>query len=191
MENGKLSFICDEPEGKVERFVTPAELSFATLSSYYDNLKRFKTVFNSYIENNLDEFIKLFVQGDGDSVKATGLLWEVDDVGILYLTEIALGHDALAHFNFWDRRFKGREGLIRGMLVHVMDTFELHRVTVEVGTFAGGWLPNAVERIGFKKEGRKREAIMFEGIWYDSLLYSILRSEVNTDGSLVGGKDGS
>jgi len=164
--------------------VRPAVLTFETFKGYYDKLKKFKTVFNSYVENNLDDFIKLFVSGDGkDDIRATGLIWEVDDVGILYLTEIAPGHDALAHFNFWDRIFNGREKLIRGMVRHVMDEFALHRVTVEVGMFAAPWLPKAVERIGFKREGRKREAIKFDGKWFDSIMYSMLRSEVNEDGT--------
>ena len=162
----------------------PATLTFATLKGYYDRLKEFKTVFNSYIANNIDDFITLFVSGDGkDDIKATGLIWEVDDVGIFYLTDIAVGHDALAHFNFWDRRLRGRERLIRGAVWYAMNEFDLHRVTVEVGMFAAKWLPSAVERIGFKREGRKREALKYEGKWFDSLIYSMLKSEVNKDGS--------
>jgi hypothetical protein len=160
-------------------------LTFETLKGYYDKLKEFKTVFNSYIANNLDDFITLFVSGNGkDDIRATGLIWEVDDVGILYLTNIAVGHDALAHFNFWDRRLRGRENLLRGMTRYVMDEFDLHRVTVEVGLFAAPWLPAAVERTGFKKEGRKREALKYEGKWFDSIIYSMLKSEVNKDATI-------
>ena len=168
----------------------PATLSFKTLKGYYDRLKEFKTVFNSYVANNIDDFIKLFVSGEGqDDVRATGLIWEVDDVGILYLTEIAIGHDALAHFNFWDRRFKGREKLLRGMIRYVMDEFDLHRVTVEVGMFAAPWLPSAVERVGFVREGRKREAIKYDGEWFDCLVYSMLKSEVNKDATKATGSN--
>ena len=174
-----LSFKCDEPGGPVIRTVRPAELSFATLTGYYDKLKEFKTVFNSYVKNNLDDFIKLFVTGDGsDGVRATGLIWEVDDVGILYLTDIAPGHDALAHISFWDKRLRGREALIRGMMKHVMDMLDLRRITVEVGMFAP-WMLQAVERIGFTREGRKREALRYEGEWFDCIMYSMLKSEVD------------
>ena len=88
------------------------------------------------------------------------------------------GHDALAHFNFWDRRFTGRENLIRGMMAHVMDKFNLHRITVEAGMFAAPWLPRAIEKMGFVREGRKREAIFYKDEWWDSIIYSILRHEV-------------
>lgn len=175
-----LRFKCDEPGGTIVRYVKPAELSFAVLTGYYDRLREFKTVFNSYVRNNLDDFIRLFVTGDGsDGVRATGLIWEVDDVGILYLTEIAIGHDALAHFNFWDKRLRGREDLIRGMMKHVMEMLDLHRVTVEVGMFSGKWLLNSIERMGFVREGRKREAFKFKGEWFDSIIFSMLRSEVD------------
>ncbi len=185
-----LTFECIEPEGTVMREVRPARLSFETLKGYYDKLKEFDTVFNGYVANNIDAFIQSFVKGDGsDDLQATGIIWEVDDVGILYLTNISIGNDALAHFNFWDRRYKGRENLIRGMMRYVMKEFNLHRITSEVGLFAAPWLPLALERMGFVREGRKREAIWHvpkgarEGEWFDSLIYSILRHEVEEDGS--------
>ena len=157
-----LTFECIEPEGTVMREVRPAVLSFSVLKGYYDKLKEFDTVFNGYVANNIDAFIRSFVKGDGsDGLAATGIIWEVDDVGILYLTDISIGNDAYAHFNFWDRRFKGRENLIRGMMKYIMEEFDLHRINVEVALFAGPWLPSALERIGFVKEGRKREAIWF------------------------------
>ncbi len=186
----ELHFECDEPEGKVSRTVRPAILTFGTLKGYYDRLKEFDTVFNGYVANNIDAFIRSFVKGDGsDDLQATGIIWEVDDVGILYLTNISIGNDALAHFNFWDRRYKGRENLIRGMMRYVMKEFDLHRISSEVGLFAAPWLPLALEKIGFVREGRKREAIWHirpnakEGEWFDSLIYSILRSEVGENGS--------
>ena len=185
-----LKFECDEPGGIVTREVRPAHLSFATLKGYYDKLKEFDTVFNGYVANNIDAFIQSFVKGNGsDDLQATGIIWEVDDVGILYLTNISIGNDALAHFNFWDRRYKGRENLIRGMMKHVMKEFNLHRITSEVGLFAAPWLPLALERMGFVREGRKREAIWHvpkgkrEGQWFDSLIYSVLRHEVEENGS--------
>ncbi|KKL90951.1 hypothetical protein LCGC14_1899580 [marine sediment metagenome] len=180
-----LTFECIEPEGTVMREVRPARLSFETLKGYYDKLKEFDTVFNGYVANNIDAFIYSFVKGNGsEDLQATGIIWEVDDVGILYLTNISVGNDAYAHFNFWDRRFKGRENLIRGMMRYVMKEFDLHRITSEVGLFAAPWLPSALERIGFVREGRKREAIWYvpkgarEGEWFDSLIYSMLRHEV-------------
>lgn len=185
-----LVFECKEPEGTFMREVIPALLDFGTLKAYYDKLKEFDTIFNGYIANNLDAFIHSFVRGNGEGgVQATGLIWEVDDVGILYLTEIAVGNNALAHFNFWDRRLKGREKLIRGMMWHVMNEYDLHRITVEVGAFAAPWMTSAVERMGFVREGRKRESIWHvkrgasEGEWFDSIIYSVLRHEVSEDGS--------
>ena len=46
-------------------------------------------------------------------------------------------------------------------MLYIMKEFDLHRINVEVALFAGPWLPSALERIGFVKEGRKREAIWF------------------------------
>ena len=164
MDNGAtvLKFECCEPDGTITRTVRPAKLSFSVLKGYYDKLKEFDTVFNGYVANNIDAFIHSFVKSNGSGdLQSTGIIWEVDDVGILYLTDISIGNDAYAHFNFWDRRFEGRENLIRGMMSYIMKEFDLHRISVEVGLFAAPWLPLALERMGFVKEGRKRESIWF------------------------------
>jgi RimJ/RimL family protein N-acetyltransferase len=148
------------------------------LKKYYAKLKRFEIGFNDHVPNSPEGFASIFLSVNDDfSVEANGLVWEVDDVGILYLTHISPGFSATAHFAFWDRRFKGREELIRRMLDYCFEKYGFHRIEARIAMYANGMM-KAVERIGFTKEGRLRDAVLKSGEWYDVNLYSILESEV-------------
>lgn len=169
---------CAEPGGTFQRKVRLCVFSIEKLRYLYEKLKPFKTLFNDFVKDDPDAFVKSFVRIDGHGdVQCYRLVYEVDDVGILALTDIDAGCDAKAHFTFWDRRFRGREKLIRQMILYVMQQFDLHRVEVEIPLY----VPNAIKfvlRLGFKYEGRRRQVVKYEGQWFDSDLFSILRHEV-------------
>ena len=98
-----LRIECRERGGPVVRDVRPALLDRDTLQGYYEKIKKFDVVFNDLVPNDPIEFAGIFLgQTNGGPVWAKGLIWEVDDVGILYLTEIT-DTQALAHFTFWDK----------------------------------------------------------------------------------------
>lgn len=186
MESGAavLEVECPEPEGKVVRRVEPVSLTAERLREYYDRLNEFPVLFNEHT-GSLEDFIRTFVRprSDGLGVDATGLIWEVDDVGILYLTRLRPGVSAYGDFTFWDQRLRGREPLVREALRHVFERFGFHRIETEVALYARPAMA-FVERVGFKKEGRKREAVLYtpkdaeEPKWFDTNLYSILSHEV-------------
>lgn len=128
--------------------------------------------------NSFESFVRIFfTAGANGEPVPQGIIYEVDDVGILFLTDLRPGKSATAHFQFWDRRFKGREELCRRMLRYAFDKFGFHRIIAEVGLYAVPEMA-AVERVGFKKEGRMREATKYQGEWFDVNLYSILEHEV-------------
>jgi hypothetical protein len=170
---------CREPEGTFNRAVTPVAISTQKLRYFYDKLKEFDVVFNDHVPNSPGGFASIFVSVDPDdlTVSANGLLWEVDDVGILYLTQIIPGLSAVAHFSFWDRRLRGRENLIREMLKLGFLKYGFQRIETRVALYATPML-GGVERIGFVKEGRARKAVQRNGEWYDVNLYAVLREEV-------------
>jgi RimJ/RimL family protein N-acetyltransferase len=154
------------------------DYSFDTLKLIWEKVQEFDTLFDDFYEKDFAKFVDAFVRQDaaGDFV-ATGLLWTVDDVGIFRLTDMVPLQSAHAHFLFWDRRFRGREGLIRAGLKHVFDKYKFHRIKVEVPMYAHKTLV-AVERIGFKKEGRMREHVRYKGDWFDANLYSMLEGDL-------------
>jgi len=169
---------CEEPGGKVLRTVRLCRLSYDKLVELYKHSSEFGVLFNNHFQNDLESFLGIFVDMDaGGAVHGRGLAWEVDDVGLLYLTDIRPEFEAVAHFTFWDRRFRGRERLIRTGLQLAFSHLGFHRIVAEVPLYAQSTI-RAVERVGFVKEGRKREAVKYKGEWFDTLLYSILERDL-------------
>ena len=167
---------CPEPEGLVTRTVSFSPLSMEKLRGFWNELSKFPTLFNRQI-NSAEDFITSFISEDSNGKpKANGLIWEVDDVGILYLTDIYPVFQATGHFTFWDGRFRGRELLILKMLEHVFSEFGFHRIVTEVPFYTQPTM-GAVERIGFVREGRYRKIARYKDDWWDVAAYSMLREE--------------
>src|SRR5690606_42132624 len=69
-------------------------------------------------------------------------------------------HDALPIFDWMFKRYK------------------LHRISGSVPVYQSGTL-RFVERLGLKREGIRREAVLHKGFWMDMLELGILYSEFN------------
>lgn len=172
-----LAVECDEPDGKVVRHVRPCLLTVDKLRTIYQQIMKFDVLFNEDI-STFAGFLSCFMyQTDDGELHPTGLMWEVDDVGILRLSDIKPGYEAKAHFTFWDRRFRGRARLLLIMTEYVFRKFGFHRIVVEVPLYAENTM-NLVEGLGFVKEGRKRSAVRYKGEWFDMNMYAMLEDEV-------------
>ena len=169
---------CDEPEGIVTREVRPLRLSMKKLKELYHHLNQFDVLFNNYFQNDINAFINSFFCMVNGEIQPLGLVWEIDDVGIFVITDISPGFEALMHFTFWDRRFRGREILMRELIRYVMKKFSFHRIVAEVPMYAPPTM-GFVERIGFIKEGRKRQVVKYKGNWFDANLYSIVEGDLD------------
>lgn len=176
MSEPVVSVVCQEPEGVFRREVRFAPLTIERLQKYRERLSKFPTLFNCFVRD-ADDFVLSFISEDDGKLKANGLIWEVDDVGIFFLTDIYPAFQATGHFTFWDQRFRGREPLLREMIRYVFREFGFHRIVAEVPLYSAPTLA-AVERVGFVKEGRLRKAAWYHGQWWDVNLYSILREEI-------------
>lgn len=182
--NDILKFECNEPEGKIVRSVSLTKLSLDRLQFLWDKLSPFDVLFNDFVKGDFQAFMRHFVvQVEGQPVPA-GLFWDVDDVGILLMKDIKPLVSCTAHFVFWDRRFRGRENLCRGMIRYAFDTYKFERIEVRVPLYAQDTIL-AVERLGFTKEGRIRRATPYKDDWFDMNIYSILPGEIDEDFNIV------
>lgn len=170
-----MTVLCEEPEGDVARTVRLAPLTPEFILEVWGRIAPFPTLFNEHIRGPQD-FIRMFIGREEGQIVARGILWLVDDVGIMFLTNIYPGFQATAHVTFWDRRLKGREPLMRKMLQYAFREYGFHRIVAEVPLYARP-LFQMIPRVGFKKEGRARKVVRYEGEWWDAYNYSILREE--------------
>ncbi len=176
MNNEVMTVDCSEPEGLIARTVSFTPLSVEKLRELWGVLSQYPTLFNRHISTQEDFVTSLISEDSNGNPKANGLVWEVDDVGILYLTDIYPVFQATGHFTFWDGRFKGRELLILKMLEYVFEEFGFHRIITEVPFYAQPTM-GVVDRIGFVREGRLRKATRYRDEWWDVASYSMLREE--------------
>lgn len=64
----------------------------------------------------------------------------------------------------------------RLVLAHAFDTVGVHRVGLEVYAF-NPRAQRAYEKVGFVREGVRRDALSFDGEWVDSILMAVLDHE--------------
>lgn len=152
------------------------------LRKFWEHARQFKMLFTQEIRGDFKKFLEVFLRDGPNGLECNGLFWVVDDfTGVLYITDIQPGVDAKCHFSFFDKRIRGREPLVREMLIHVFTKYQFQRLSVEVALYINAKnsaLLRFVEGLGFKLEGRKRSAALYEGQWFDVNLYGILRSEL-------------
>lgn len=103
-------------------------------------------------------------------------------IGILFLDadDRAMGHHRHGHHGIWiasayQRRGYGTE-VVLWTLSWAFRMLNLHRVDLDVFE----WNPGAIrlyEKLGFKREGRMREHLWFNGRYWDQLLMGMLQHE--------------
>lgn len=183
--NKILSCDCHEPEGIVTRSIYSLELTQPNLMKFWEASRKYPTLFSSAVNDDFNKFCNLFlyVKPDG-SFGSNGLFYVVDDfVGVYYLTDIMSSGDATAHYTFFDRRHRGRVDITKALMKYVFNEYHFNRLTTVVPTFAKRQTHKFVERIGFSKEGQKRNAAYYAGRLFDEMHYGLLRNEA-LDGKL-------
>jgi RimJ/RimL family protein N-acetyltransferase len=175
---------CNEPNKTVVRSVRPFVLDKDSGARLWQEASKFPRIFNNVDTSSAPEFLDAFFKWDEVRQEAVtdSLLWVVDDfVGIFSLTNIYHPDDALMHFTFFDKRFRGRAELIREMIKYVFLTYGFHRLSAEIPAYASkGVLKFITEAVGLFPEGRKRKAIPFHDERADLLLYGIAKEDIDS-----------
>lgn len=169
---------CSERDGEVIRHVRFLPISRDVLLDLWEKLRVFPTLFAQPI-TSFEEFVRCFIREDSSgNIMANGLVWKVDDVGILYLTDIYPGYQATGHFTFWDQRLRGREPVLRSFIRYIFEEYGFHRFVCEVPLYSLPTL-HAIQRAGFVREGQRRKSVWYKGHWVDSVIFSILKEEID------------
>lgn len=176
-----VSVMCDEPDGVIKREVRPMVFTPANLRIFWEKARVHRTLLKTEIRDDYKQFVSVLVrQHPTGVIEANGLFWVVDDfVGIFALTDIRPELDAVAHYSFFDGRHRGRINLVKEMLRYWFDAYKFNRITAEIPLYATEQTHNFVHKsLGFHKEGRKRKSILFDGEYFDTNIYGILKDEV-------------
>lgn len=131
----EYTFECPEPEGVRKRHVRPLELQ--DMPRVYQEMLAHHVSKGANLspETAWEEFHRL-----------DKLYWIVDDVGLLFIT---MGGDS--HVFFWDRRLRGREGLVKTMLRVSMEIFDLEEAWTTIPR-TGRIILAFAKRLGFVEQ---------------------------------------
>lgn len=191
-----LTVVCDEKGESITHNVYPFSLTMDSLTRLWEVAKVHPTLFGIAATKDFGRFCEVFLHYNEGKVEGNGIVWLVDDyTGIFYMTDIYAPDDAMVHFSFFDRRMRGRENLVKGMLKYVFKKYGFRRLSAQVPMFAlpkgyreslktSGKSPTEagvfgfVKACGFIQEGRKRSCIEYKGDYFDVILYGILKEEV-------------
>lgn len=157
--------------GALDPYVTPSKIQEIWLE-----YSRHDVLFSDYTAGSVEPFLDMLFDARAIMAEIYRLDTEVS-AGLLMMTRVIPRFDALAHFNLWDSNVRGKEVIFWRMMQLWMDEFKLHRLTVETPVFMRGLL-RMIERLGFKREGTRREGTIHKGKWMDLEMAGILRTEL-------------
>lgn len=141
----------------------------------WEEMRKYKTLFTDFDRYDVMKF--------GSLIEDQWTYWlEVVDsanniVGIIYITDLDKYVDANISIVFFDRRPAEKLALVKATIEVVFDRFpSLHRLTLSVPSIYHATIRLA-KKLGFTREGTKRQSILMGSRWIDEEIYGILASE--------------
>lgn len=148
-------------------------LTWEKVEALWNLMRGYTTLFSDLTRGDFGNFFKVITEQRSLWFE----IWEVQElVGLLWLTDMELTVDASAHMAFFDRKPTEKEPVVRELIRWVFARYPLHRISVNVPRMYHA-THRLVERLGFRREGTKREAVMIHGTWDDVKMYGLLRSQ--------------
>jgi RimJ/RimL family protein N-acetyltransferase len=148
-------------------------LTWPRVFSLWDKLKRFRTLFSDLTQGDMKNFVAYLLNKD--------TMWlEINEgerlVGIVVLERLSKVIDAEAHVLFMDRELANKVPVCKAIIKWVFSVLPLQRLTVEIPTIYMGPV-RLVNELGFRKEGKKRQAVLISGKWVDVFILGLTRPE--------------
>ena len=165
----------------IEYVIRPFEWSLDRALGYYERFAAFGLI-SDHVPKNMQGFIRTMVG-------SFSLWFEMvrtdsgENVGFIYLTDMCPSLtekrylSATIHAVTWDSKASPRLDLAKRFLVNLFRMFKFHRLQMVIPCNRGGAIRMA-KRLGFKDEGVMRSSVSYKGIWFNTLLLSLLEGEV-------------
>lgn len=153
----------------------------AKVEKYWDNISAFG-IFSDNMPKNALGFLNLVMQSDAIWFEVVDITYEDEKVvGMIYLTHMITGStspfiQADWHAMVWDAKAGTRRPVFKAAIQALFQQFGFHRLRAEIPLKFGGVIRQA-KKLGFVEEGVMREAVLYDGVWFNTLSMSILEKE--------------
>lgn len=176
-----MNVTCDGIKYTIE----PMPFTLENMKLFWERARKYPVLFNKEVRDDFEVFINLFAGTDSaGNIFAKGIFWRVDMpefpmVGTCYLTDIdEEERHATVHFSFFDGRVRRRLPLGKFMLRYMFKEFDFRRLNAALPEYVRPSAINYVKALGFVEEGRTRKTSYFDGKYFDTFLFGILKEEV-------------
>lgn len=148
------------------------------LQKTWEKYQQYRVMFSDVTLNDYEHFFGI-VMVPGTVILSIEL--EGEEIGLVYFTEINQATSAFGHYIFWDRKSgAGRHRVLFTAQRLIMREFNLHRMDMAVPIFAFSAL-HRLHKMGYRIEGRRKEALLYMGRWADLLLFGVLLEELTDE----------
>ena len=128
-------------------------------------------MFDDITKGNYEHFLQVLLN-------RRSLVYELgDEIGIAAATDVIPGLNANFHLVMLDRKLAGREPLIMQVVREMFDKLQLRRLTVSF-PHDRATTKKLFERMGFRREGRLRNAFPYDNELKDLIIYGLLKEEL-------------
>jgi hypothetical protein len=148
-------------------------LTWPRVFSLWDKLKRFRTLFSDLTQGDLRNFVAYLLNKDTMWLEITE---DSRLSGIVVLEGLSKVIDAEAHVLFMDRELSNKVPVCKAIIKWIFSVLPLQRLTVQIPTIYMGPV-RLVNELGFRREGKKRQAVLISGKWIDVFILGLTRPE--------------
>lgn len=170
---------CKERGKIINRQVWLMSYTPENLKKLWEKSSEHRILFSDDVNGDFHKFCEIFFSTDyAGNVYSNGLVWVVDDfVGILFMSQIRKD-EALLHFSFFDGRL--RFDISKKMIDYIFTEYGFERLNAEIVPFASKRVYTFIERLGFRREGKKRKGLLYKGERFDLILYGLIKEDFYT-----------
>lgn len=144
------------------------------LDRLWNVLQRHKTLFSDFTKGDKSVWVSLVTRPDTYWLEVYNAT-EDELVGLIYFENV-IGVDIDAHLVYFDRKPAEKVEVTRSVLRYMFDTFPIQRISVTIPVIYNA-TGRMLDKLGFKREGKKRASVLLGGHWVDQYMYGLLRSE--------------
>jgi hypothetical protein len=134
----------------------------------------YKTLFSDMTRNDPANFIRALI--------APNILWyEVWEgeqiVGMIWIADLEQVIDATVHMAFFDRQPAEKVGVCKEFAKYLFATLPVQRLTITPPEIYHATIRLA-EKLGFRREGCKRQAVLLGGKYVNQLIFGLTRDDM-------------
>lgn len=149
----------------------------AKIQWIWDEMKKYDSLFSDLTKGSAESFVNLICSPFTIWLEVIDTKAPEHPVGLIYATDTQRIIDCEVHILFFDRKPQEKAPLVKMVLEWAFNNYPFRRMTTSIPAFYYATI-RLTEKLGFKHEGRRREALMLGNKWVDEVILGILRQEV-------------